>query len=218
LVPSVLDAVVRLLIDLVLVRSGGATAGDVELLALRCEVRVLPRSRTRTVWRPGDRFVFAVLRRSMPRPGWRVLPVRPETLLRWHRELVRRGWTVAAVRRRPGRPPLAAESRDLVRRLATENPGWGYRRIRGALLTLGRDASATTSRSILRRPGVPPAPRRIGRGALGRRDQEAEAEEGERTMSVTVLMVRSPATPDCCPAAAPRTARVGPVEGWPPDG
>jgi hypothetical protein len=159
---SVLYSVVRLLIDLVVLRSGGARARDVELLALRHEVRVLRRQQARTAWRPGDRFVFAALSRRLPRAGWTVLPVRPETLLRWHRELVRRRWTLAAQRRRPGRPPLTAACRDLVRRLATEHPSRGYRRIRGEPLTLGCDSSAATIRSILRRQGLPPAPRRAG--------------------------------------------------------
>src|SRR6266545_4293604 len=98
----------------------------------------------------------------MPRAAWAVLPVRPETLLRWHRELVRRKWAAFAERRRPGRPPLPTECRALIRRLATENPTWDYRRIRGELLKLGYDASATAIRTTLRRSGVPPAPRRAG--------------------------------------------------------
>jgi transposase InsO family protein len=61
-----------------------------------------------------------------------------------------------------GRPPLPDESRDLVRRLAAENPTWGYRRIRGELLKLGHDVSATAIRLVLCRHGVPPAPRRAG--------------------------------------------------------
>jgi putative transposase len=76
--------------------------------------------------------------------------------------LVRRRWAVAGQRRQLGRPPLPAESRDLVRRLALENPSWGYRRIRGELLNLGCDVSATAIRTILRRLGLSPAPRRAG--------------------------------------------------------
>jgi putative transposase len=65
-------------------------------------------------------------------------------------------------RRGPGRPPLSPACRDLVLWLATENPGWGYQRIRGELLKLGYRVSATAIRSLLRRHGVPPAPRRVG--------------------------------------------------------
>src|SRR6266540_1215360 len=159
---SIVYAVVCLAIDLVLLRSRGARARDVELLALRHEVRVLRRRVKRTQWQPGDRFVPAVLGRGLRRAASGVLPLRPETLLRWHRELVRRKWAAFGRRRRPGRPPLPDDLRDLIGRLATENPRWGYQRIRGELLTLGHDVSATAVRTTLRRSGVPPAPRRSG--------------------------------------------------------
>jgi putative transposase len=135
---------------------------DVELLVLRHEVRVLRRQVKRTAWQSGDRFVLANLSQLLPRAGWNRFPVRPETLLRWHRELVRRRWTAFGRRRRAGRPPLPADLRDLIGRLAAENPTWGYQRIRGELLKLGHDVSATAVRTTLRRGGVPPAPRRAG--------------------------------------------------------
>jgi len=87
--------------------------------------------------------------------------VRPETLLRWHRELVRRKWTYKR-RGRPGRPPVDPEVRDLIIRFGRENPRWGYQRIRGELLKLGIRVSATTVRTILLRHGLDPAPRRAG--------------------------------------------------------
>ncbi|HEY3081599.1 MAG TPA: hypothetical protein VGM69_17040, partial [Chloroflexota bacterium] len=121
---SVLCAFVCLLTDLAIVRCQVARARDAELLALRHEVRVLRRQVKRAAWRPGDRFVLAMLSRRLPRAAWSVLPVRPETLLRWHRELVRRRWAAFGRRRGPGRPPLPAEVRDLIGRLATENPSW----------------------------------------------------------------------------------------------
>ena len=102
-----------------------------ELLALRHEVRVLRRT-TRPARRPGDRLFLAALSRCLPRAAWHVFPVRPETLLRWHRELVRRKWAAFGRRRGPGRPPLPTDVRELIVRLAAENPGWGYRRIRGS--------------------------------------------------------------------------------------
>jgi hypothetical protein len=158
----VLYAFVCLLVDLALIRCPPARARDVELLALRHEVRVLRRQVTRAAWRPGDRFVLATLSRRLPRAAWGILPVRPETLLRWHRELVRRKWAAFGRRRGPGRPPLPVDVRALIGRLAVENPSWGYQRIRGELLKLGHDVSATAIRTILRRSGVPPAPRRAG--------------------------------------------------------
>jgi len=87
--------------------------------------------------------------------------VRPETLLRWHRELVRKKWTYRK-RGHPGRPPIEPEVRDLIVRLGRENPRWGYQRIRGELMKLEIRISATTVRTILLRHGLQPAPRRAG--------------------------------------------------------
>ena len=84
--------------------------------------------------------------------------VRPETLLRWHRHLVRRKWSKP--HRRPGRPAIDPQTKNLVLRLAKENPRWGYRRIQGELLSLGIRLSATSIAAILRRAGLGPAPRR----------------------------------------------------------
>jgi transposase InsO family protein len=105
---------------------------------------------------------LAALSRCAPRAAWGRFPVRPETLLRWHRDLVRRKWAAFGRRRGPGRPPIAPEVRALILRLAHENPTWGYQRIRGELLKLGHRVSATAIKSVLRRHGVPPAPRRAG--------------------------------------------------------
>jgi transposase len=83
--------------------------------------------------------------------------VQPTTLLRWHRDLVRRRWTYP---HRSGRPTLAREVRDLVLRLARENPTWGYRRIHGELCRLGYTIGPSTVWTILQRAGVDPAPKR----------------------------------------------------------
>jgi putative transposase len=119
-------------------------------------------STARIAWRPGDRLVLTALSRCLPRAAWLVFPVQPETLVRWHRELVRRKWAAFGRRHRPGRPPLSAASRALILQLANENPRWGYQRIRGELLKLGHSVSATTIRAQLRRHGIPPAPERAG--------------------------------------------------------
>jgi putative transposase len=89
-----------------------------------------------------------------------VFLVSPQTLLRWHRELVAKQWTHR--RRSPGRPPLDPALRGLVLRLGRENPSWGCVRIKGELRKLGIRVGATTIRSILRRSGFWPAPRRQG--------------------------------------------------------
>jgi hypothetical protein len=105
-------------------------------------------------------MVLAALRDRLPRSAWAALRVKPETVVGWHRDLVRRHW--AAYRDRPssGRPPLSQDCREAVIQMARENSSWGYFRIRGELLKLGYTVSATTIRSILRRSHIPPAGRR----------------------------------------------------------
>ena len=155
-------AVTCVLLDLLRARAPPGQAQAVELLALRHEVRVLRRQVKRTRWRAADRLLLAALSRCAPRAEWWRLPVRPETLLRWHRDLVRRKWAVFGPRRGPGRPALAPEVQNPILRLARENPRWGYQRIRGELLKLGHAVAATTVQPVLRRHRVPPAPRRAG--------------------------------------------------------
>ena len=111
-------AIVCALLDLLLVRTPSARALAVELLTLRHEVRVLRRQVKRTHWQAADRLLLAALSRCAPRAGWGRFPVRPETLLRWHRALVRRKWAAFGRRRSPGQPPIAPELRDLILRLA----------------------------------------------------------------------------------------------------
>jgi putative transposase len=84
--------------------------------------------------------------------------VTPDTLLRWHRRMVRWRWTHP--RRGGGRPPVSAEVAALVKQLARENPGWGYKRIQGELLAMGYQVGASTVRRILKRLRIQPAPQR----------------------------------------------------------
>jgi putative transposase len=85
--------------------------------------------------------------------------VTPDTLLAWHRTLIARKYD-GRQRRGPGRPPVVAELRECVVRMATENPSWGYTRIQGALGNLGHDVSRSTIATILKRAGIEPAPER----------------------------------------------------------
>jgi len=134
---------------------------DIELLVLRHQVKVLQRQVSRPRLNRLDRVLFAAASRAMPRSSWSSFVVRPETLLRWHRELVRKKWTFRK-KGQLGRRPIDPNVRDLVVRLGRENPRWGYQRIRGELLKLGIRVSATTVRTILLRHGMNPAPRRAG--------------------------------------------------------
>jgi len=108
---------------------------------------------------PADRALLPAISRILPRSRWSCFFVRPETLLRWHRRLVAGAWTYP--HHPTGRPPLDEDASQLIVRLARENPRWGYQRIKGELQRLGVQVSATTVRTILRRHGLDPAPRRV---------------------------------------------------------
>jgi transposase InsO family protein len=131
---------------------------EIEIAVLRHQLSVLRRQVKRPVYRASDRAFLAASSRLLRREAWGAFLVRPETLLRWHRQLVRRKWT--RPHRPPGRPALDPEVRELVLRLGGENPRWGYMRIRGELFKLGVKVSATTVATVLRRAGLGPAPRR----------------------------------------------------------
>jgi transposase len=133
---------------------------DVELLVLRHQLEVLGRHVERPKLRARDRALLAAAARLLPPARRQGLLVTPHTLLRWHRELVRRRWTYPPAR--PGRPPINTRTRELVSRLARENPRWGYQRIAGDLNKLGRAVSPSTVRRLLARAGLGPAPRRSG--------------------------------------------------------
>jgi transposase InsO family protein len=132
----------------------------VEIVMLRHEVAVLRRQVARPALQPADRAVLAGLSRLLSAARRGRFFVQPETLLRWHRELVRRKWTYS--HRPPGRPAVRAGTVSLVLRLATENPTWGYRRIQGELATMGVRLAPSSVWEILRRHGVAPSPRRSG--------------------------------------------------------
>jgi Homeodomain-like domain len=128
-------------------------------VVLRHQVAILRRGGRRPRYTAVDRALLAALSRLLQPERWSCFAVSPQTLRRWHRALLQGN---RRRRRRPGRPPLAAETRSLILRMARENPRWGYVRIQGELLKVGISVSATTVATVLRVSGLGPAPRRIG--------------------------------------------------------
>ena len=160
LVNLVVLALVRLLVSAGL-PSGADGSKDLEILVLRHQRRVLQRRSGPPRLRPIDRVLLAAASRVLPRDRWVAFLVTPATLLRWHRELVKRKWTYRRTGR-PGRPPLDPAIRALILRLARENPRWGCVRIGGELRKIGIRVGATTIRTLLRTARLGPAPRRTG--------------------------------------------------------
>ena len=148
----------RRLIDVLGRRFCSGRENEVEISVVRHELDVLRRQVHRPELEPADRAILALLSRLLPRDRWSAFFVTPATLLRWHQRLVRKHWTYPKL----GRPPLSAETKQLVLRLARGNPRWGYLRIVGELRHLGVSISASTVQRLLREAGLGPAPRREG--------------------------------------------------------
>ncbi len=157
---SFLYRLLRRLLALLRVHQMDAVSKDAEILVLRHQLAVLRRQvgRPRLSW--SDRALIALLASFVPRERWRSFLVTPQTVLDWHRRLVRRHWTYP--HRHPGRPLLPDETVALICRLARENPRWGYLRIVGELKKLSVAVSKTSVAAVLRRHRLPPAPRRAG--------------------------------------------------------
>jgi putative transposase len=131
----------------------------VEVVMLRHEVAVLRRQVVRPALRPPDRALLAGLSQLLDRRRRGRFFVQPETLLRWHRDLVRRKWTQP---HRPGRRSIPTGTVTIILRLAQENPTWGYRRIQGELARMGVALAPSSVWAILDRHNVDPSPMRTG--------------------------------------------------------
>jgi putative transposase len=188
------------LFALVLLLARSDRSKELELLVLRHELSILRRRARRPQLTESDRLCLAALSRVMPRRSWRAFLVTPDTLVRWHRRIVARRWTYP--HRRPGRPPVDQEVRQLILGLARENGHWGYVRIAGELRKVGVTVSATLVRNVLapasgRHPCAPPAGGR------------SYANTETRSSPVTC----SPSTPSgcgsCTCSSSSRSGRVG---------
>ncbi len=162
-----------LLLDLIWLGRRGEHDKELEILLLRQQLRILQRKQRRppriSRWQKLTLLVLAGKLTTMTssaraRLAQVVLLVKPETLLKWHRELVRRKWTVK--KNAPlGRPPISPDVETLLLRLAKENPTWGYGKLEGELLKLGDDIGRSTIRAVLKRQHIPPAPERSKNGS-----------------------------------------------------
>jgi putative transposase len=137
---------------------------DAEILALRHQLSVLQRQLgpDRVRFTPADRTLLAALLHGLPRDVLKRLRlvVSPDTVLRWHRDMLARWHAQRSRPARPGRPRTVRSIRVLVLRLVCDNTGWGYRRVHGELLVLGVKVAASTVWEILHEAGIDPAPER----------------------------------------------------------
>jgi putative transposase len=157
---SLLYLAFRPLLGLLVRSRRGPDVKDVELLVLRHELEVLRRQVGQPRFRRADRALLVAAACHLPRSSALSPVVTPRTVLRWHQSLVR--WKWRRYSKRPGRQKLSPEVRELVLRMARENPGWAHRRISGELAKLGVVVSPTSIRQLLARARLGPAPRREG--------------------------------------------------------
>ena len=146
-------------LQIVMLRCRSRDFTELEIVVLRQELGILRRQANRPAMTTADRVFLAAASRLLPRTRWRSFMVTPATLLRWHRRPVAWRWTYPG---RIGRPPIQSDVRDVIVRLARDNPRWGYQRIVGELKGLGITVSATTVRKVLRGAGLGPVGTRGG--------------------------------------------------------
>ncbi len=165
---TLLAHVLSFLLDLVTLTRLSDHEKELELLLLRQQVRILQRKLAHPPrLARSEKLTLAVLAGKLTsvtncartRLSQILVLCKPDTVLKWHRELVRHKWTVT--HRRPGgRPAIAAELEASILQIAKENPCWGYGKIQGELCKLGYPLGRSTVRNVLVRRKVPPAPQR----------------------------------------------------------
>ena len=131
---------------------------QMEILALRHQLAVYQRAGKRPRIRPADRILWVLLSRIST--GWRdvLIFVKPATVITWHRRRFRDYWHRLSQSSEPGRPRVAREIRELIRRMSTANPTWGSPRIMGELGKLGISVAKSTVEKYMIRPRKPPSP------------------------------------------------------------
>jgi len=171
-----LTHLISFFVDLISIGHISERDKNLELLILRQQIRILQRKLgqrqriTRT-----EKLTLAVLTTRMKRSvvdsrSWlseSLLIFKPETILKWHRELVRRKWALSR-KRSPGRKKIDPELETLIVRLARENPRWGYGKIHGELLKLSYSIGRSTVRDVLKRNMLAPVPTRGQKGGSWR--------------------------------------------------
>jgi hypothetical protein len=155
LVASLLYLLFRRTLAVAALRLRSREFKELEIVVLRHELAVLRRQVARPQLDERDRVFLAAASRLLNRTSRPSFFVSPETLFGWHRQLVPRRWTYA--RRRPGRPAVSGELRELVLRLARENPRWGYQRIVGELASVSESQQRRSPRSSVRPASLRPA-------------------------------------------------------------
>ncbi len=167
-----LAQLLSLLLDLFTASRRSDQQKDLEILLLRQQLRILQRHHpTAPHISRWEKLGLAVLAARFTGLGCGartklnqvLLLFKPDTVLKWHRDLVRRKWTFDP-RPTSGRPPTCPELQALLLRLAQENPTWGYSKLHGELLKLGYDIGRSTVRDILKCHHIPPAPQRAKNG------------------------------------------------------
>ena len=157
---AVLSATLALLLDLLHAMTRGEHDKTLEIVVLRQQLRRYERTvSARPRLSRWDKMVLATIVAKYRALASALVLVQPETVLRWHRAIVRRKWTCGNTPKR-GRPTIPAVTVDLIVRFARENPAWGYGKLQGELLKVGHRVSRATIKRVLRRQGLLPAPRR----------------------------------------------------------